>query len=194
MRIGRELASLLTGIAGGAALALGAPLAASDPPAAAHGAGHAEKAGHPPASTHHQTGEHQQADAPHGTGRWSAPHQYSPDAHHETAGNGGMPAPEVAFRGCAYFENAGYGGRRGEVRDGGNVEGLGRQWDNRISAAACHEGCRLLAYPDINFGGARRVLTGAVANVGHGWDDRISSVRVICEGAGAHEERPPAPH
>ncbi len=168
MQIGQGLAAAVFGIAGGAALVLAAPLVASDPPAAAH-----------PEATHSSPA------AAHGTGRWAPYHQteLTSDSHD---GDHGVPGPEIADRACAYFENAGFGGRRGDVRDGGNVEWLGRRMDNRISAVACHAGCRLLAYPDINFGGARRVFTGAVANVGASWNDRISALRVICEAEAAH--------
>lgn len=175
MQIRHRLAGLMIGIGGGAALAFAAAPESSDPPSSSHGAAPHGSPSH--GATHH--------GATPATGRWAAPAEYHPEDRHAAGHGAGGNAPEVAS-GCAYFENAGFGGRRGDLRDGGAVEWLGRRWDNRISAIACHAGCRLLAYPDINFGGVRRVFTGGVGDVGPAWNDRISAVRVVCEGAGAH--------
>lgn len=106
-------------------------------------------------------------------------------AHGDEA-HAAVPGPEIGFRGCAYFENAGFAGRRGDVREGANVEWIGRAWDNRISSVACASGCRLIGYEHVNYGGARRNFTGAVADAGAGWDDKISALRVACAADGAH--------
>ncbi|MDQ8757827.1 peptidase inhibitor family I36 protein [Sphingosinicella sp. LHD-64] len=108
-----------------------------------------------------------------------------------------VPGPEIGFRGCAYFADAGFAGQRADVQDGASVEWLGRAWDNRISSVACASGCRLIGYENINYGGARRNFTGAVADAGAGWNDRVSALRVVCAAAaphGAAHEGAPKPH
>lgn len=99
-----------------------------------------------------------------------------------------VPGPEIAYNGCAYFENANFTGRRVDVRAEANVEWLGREWSDRISSVACHSGCRLLGYEHVNYGGARRSFSGAVAAAGP-LDEKISALRVICTAA-----PPAAPH
>ena len=94
-----------------------------------------------------------------------------------------VPGPDIDFRGCAYFETAGFAGRRADVREGASVEWVGSAWNDRISSVACASGCRLIGYEHVNYGGARRNFTGAVANAGAGWDDRISALRVVCTAA-----------
>jgi hypothetical protein len=172
MHAKRGWVGLAIGTIVGAALAASTPLAASDPPAK-------EK---------HKQSHQTQPAAAHG-GRW---HDAPTAAHGSThgAGHGGEAAheghasgPEVSFRGCAFFDNAGFAGRRGEIRDGASVEWLGRGWSDRISSAVCHPGCRLIGYADINYGGARRNFSGAVADLGTGWNDRISALRAVCDGA-----------
>jgi hypothetical protein len=91
-----------------------------------------------------------------------------------------VPGPEIGFRGCAYFENAGFAGRRADVREGASVEWIGAAWNDRISSVACASGCRLIGYEHINYGGTRRNFSGAVAEAGAGWDDKISALRVVC--------------
>lgn len=103
-------------------------------------------------------------------------HGAAPSAPAEPA----VPGPEIAFQGCAYFEDAGFGGRRVDVRENSAIEWIGAGWNDRISSVACHAGCRLVGYEHINFGGARRNFSGAVADVGPGWDNKISALRVIC--------------
>lgn len=100
------------------------------------------------------------------------------------------PGPEIGYRGCAYFENAGFAGRRGDVRAGATAEWVGAVWNERISSVACASGCRLIGYEHINYGGARRNFTGAVADAG-AWSDRISALRVVCAAdAAPHHEEP----
>jgi hypothetical protein len=168
MHAERTLAMFLTGLAGGAALMLSAPSAASDPPAKARPA-HGQASGH---------------DA------------HGPSGH--AAQTVAVPGPEIGFRGCAYFEDAGFGGRRGDVREGANVEWIGAAWNDRVSSVACADQCRLIGYEHINFGGMRRNFTGAVAEAGTGWDDRISALRVVCAADAAHGQRhepaAPEPH
>lgn len=109
-----------------------------------------------------------------------------------------VPGPEIGFRGCAYFENDGFAGRRVDVREGTSVEWIGAPWNDRISSIACAGGCRLIGYENINFGGARRNFTGAVTEAGAGWDNKISALRVICAAgvphAAGHEVASPEPH
>lgn len=107
-----------------------------------------------------------------------AQHGQHHDAHEQIV----RPAPAIAYRGCAAFDEADYGGRRTDVRADVAIEWLGAAGDNRISAVACASGCRLLGYEHINFGGARRSFSGGTADVGEAWNDRISAVRVICAG------------
>jgi len=90
--------------------------------------------------------------------------------------------PEIGYRGCAYFEAPDYRGRRADVRADSTIEWVGADWDNRISSLACASGCRLLAYDQINFGGARRSYSGAARALGEDWSGRISALRVICAG------------
>lgn len=90
--------------------------------------------------------------------------------------------PEIGYRGCATFEEEDYRGQRTDVRAEASVEWVGAERDNRISSLACASGCRLLAYDQINFGGARRSYSGAARALGESWNDRISALRVICAG------------
>lgn len=94
-----------------------------------------------------------------------------------------VPGPDIGFRGCAYFETAGFAGRRVDVREGASVEWIGPEWNDRISSVACAGGCRLIGYEHVNYGGARRNFSGAVAEAGAGWDDKISALRVVCTAA-----------
>lgn len=105
-----------------------------------------------------------------------------------TSAEPAIPGPEIAFQGCAYFEDAGFRGRRVDVRENSTLEWIGAAWNDRISSVACHAGCRLIGYEHINFGGARRNFVGAVAEAGAGWDNRISALRVVCTAPS------PAPH
>ena len=170
MRPGGEIFGFGLGMIAAAALASAAPTA-SDPPAKAEQHGHS-------------------TPQPHGAqgGRWHAPEahgeSHAPEAMH---GEGHAAGPEIAVRGCAYFDGTGFAGRRGEIREGASVEWLGRAWSDRISSTACHPGCRLVGFVDINFGGARRNFTGAVADLGVGWNDRISALRAVCDGAAPHQ-------
>src|ERR1700754_1571668 len=90
----RLTTSFAAGLAAGAILVLSAPLAASDPPPAtqeAHG-GQGDHAGHD---------QHGAQDASH-----------RPE---HASGHDAVPGPDIAFRGCAYFEDAGFAGRRVDV-------------------------------------------------------------------------------
>jgi hypothetical protein len=92
------------------------------------------------------------------------------------------PGPDLGFRGCAWFEHAAFGGRRGEARDGVRMSWVGTAWNDRISSVACQDGCRLIGSEDINHGGARRTFRGNAGALGPQWNDRISAVRVVCSG------------
>lgn len=107
-----------------------------------------------------------------------------------------IPGPDIAFEGCVYFEDAGFAGRRVDVRGNSAVEWIGAAWNDRISSVACRAGCRLIGYEHINFGGARRSFTGAVADAGPDWNDRISALRVVCEAPAPahHGETHSEPH
>lgn len=99
-------------------------------------------------------------------------------------GEGVVPT-NVAEHSCAAFEEENYNGRRLEARDGAAFEYVGRDWNDRISSVACAPGCRLIAYQTIVFGGARANFTGARPRLGPVWNDRISALRVACDGAEA---------
>jgi hypothetical protein len=174
----REGWSVIAGVLAGAALAAAMPLAAADPAPKSRPEGQAQH-GHSGQShaQGHSQGRWNSANAHQGT----APHGDA--AHHDDAHAAG---PEIAFRGCAYFENANFAGRRGELRENASAEWVGSTWNDRISSVACHPGCRLVGYVDINYGGQRRNFSGAVADLGAGWNDRISALRSIC-GAAAHD-------
>jgi hypothetical protein len=88
--------------------------------------------------------------------------------------------PELAFRGCAYYSEAGFRGRRGEARGGTALEYVGDGWNDRIASIACAPGCSLSGFVDINYGGRRRVFTGATAAPGETWEGRISAIRTVC--------------
>jgi len=113
--------------------------------------------------------------------RWRPWRGYEPGAQ---PAEGPMP-PGLAERICAAYENENYGGRRLEAPDGAAMEWVGRQWNDRISSLACAPGCRLIAYQTIVFGGARANFTGARPRLGPIWNDRISALRVACDGAQA---------
>lgn len=158
-----RVAGFFIGLAGGAALVAAAASAAIDPPARGHG----------------------QSDAPQGS-RFAAGHD---DALHvaDATYHDDAPGPPLAFRGCSWFEHAGFSGRRGDAPAGANLSWVGSPLDNRISAVACREGCRLLASEDINYTGARRTFRGNTGDLGPAWNDRISALRVVCR---AEPDRP----
>jgi len=113
--------------------------------------------------------------------RWRPWTGYEPAAE---PAEGQAPAG-LGPRSCAAFENENYGGRRLDAPDGAAMEWVGRQWNDRISSVACAPGCRLIAYQTIVFGGARANFTGARPALGPVWNDRISALRVACDGAHA---------
>lgn len=97
----------------------------------------------------------------------------------------GVVPTNLAAHSCAAFEEENYSGRRLDAPDGAAMEWVGRQWNDRISSVACAPGCRLIAYQTIVFGGARANFTGARPRLGPVWNDRISALRVACDGARA---------
>ena len=165
MATGRRLVGFAVGMAIGAGLTSAMPLAASDPepPRPAPGGRWAPPPERP-------------APRPHGDEA-----HHGADAAHDTHGEGAAPA--IGFRGCAFFAETGFLGRRGEARDGASLEWIGDAWNDHIESVACHPGCRLFGFADVNFGGARRVFAGASADVGPEWNRRISAIRVVCEPA-----------
>jgi len=110
--------------------------------------------------------------------RWRAPGEYQLMPQPAEGGT----APDIAARSCAVFENENFTGRRLDARDGAAMEWVGRSWNDRISSVACAQGCRLIAYQTIVFGGARANFTGARPALGTAWNDRISAIRVACDG------------
>jgi hypothetical protein len=101
----------------------------------------------------------------------------------------GATPSDLAAGTCAAYENENFGGRRLVARDGAAMEYVGRAWNDRISSVACAPGCRLIAYHTIVFGGARANFAGARPTLGPVWNDRISALRMSCEGdptAAAH--------
>lgn len=121
------------------------------------------------------------AEKPAGQGRFAPWHDESrvADATYHDAAAG----PASGVQGCAWFEHADFGGRRGEAPGGARLNWVGRAWNDRISSIACHEGCRLIGSEDINHTGAQRTFRGNVAALGAQWNDRISALRVVCSGA-----------
>ena len=160
MRYGLGLGIFVAGIAGGAALGAASPLNLLDPPAKGHHqADHKTSPGH---ASRFAAGD-------------AHPHDIPDATYHDDA-----PGPPVGFRGCSWFAHANFGGRHGDTPGGASLGWVGRAMDDRISSIACHAGCRLLASEDINYTGARRTFRGNTADVGSGWNDRISALRVIC--------------
>ena len=161
----RTLVGFAIGLGIGIVLTAAMPLAASDPepPRARPG----ERWAPPP---------ERPGPSPHG----SDVHHGADAAH---AAHGDVAAPAIGFRGCAFFTEAGFHGRRGEARAGDSLEWIGDSWNDHLGSVACHPGCRLFGFVDVNFGGARRVFAGATADVGPEWNRRISALRVTCEPA-----------
>lgn len=116
--------------------------------------------------------------------RWRPWTGYEPAAE---PGEGLVPA-NIAPRTCAAFEDENYNGRRLDAPDGAALEYVGRGWNDRISSVACAPGCRLIAYQTIVFGGARANFTGSRPSLGPVWNDRISALRVVCDGDHAAAE------
>lgn len=115
--------------------------------------------------------------------RWRPWAGYEPEAEPgEGAGPAGVPP-----RACLLFDETAFSGRRLEAHAGVAFEYVGDAWNNRISSIACAPGCRLIAYQTIVFGGARASFTGARPRLGQSWDNRISALRVACDGEAAAE-------
>ena len=97
---------------------------------------------------------------------------------------GGPGGPAALGHGCIYYEHANFEGAREDVREGDDVAWVGTQWNDRISSIQCAPGCRLLAFEDVDYGGAATRFAGSIRYVGDAWNDRISSLRVSCRGRG----------
>ena len=91
----------------------------------------------------------------------------------------------IPERTCVAFAEEVFNGDGLRAPDGVAFEYVGEAWNNRISSIACAPGCRLIAYQTIVFGGARASFTGARPRLGPNWDDRISALRVACDGEAA---------
>ena len=113
--------------------------------------------------------------------RWRPWTGYEPPSQ---PGEGVVPIG-IPARSCLAFDETAYNGRRLEVHDGVAFEYVGAGWNDRISSIACAPGCRLIAYQTIVFGGARASFTGSRPMLGPVWDDRISALRVACDGEAA---------
>lgn len=88
--------------------------------------------------------------------------------------------PNVFFRGCWYYEHASFGGGRREIPEHMNRTYVGSDWNDRISAIACHRNCTATVFEHASNGGARRQFRGNILYVGDAWNDRISSLWVTC--------------
>ena len=88
--------------------------------------------------------------------------------------------PNVHPRGCVYFQQSGFAGDRALILEHEDRDLLGERWDNQISSVQCASSCQLLAYDRSFYEGERHDFSGTVANLDADWDDKISSMVVIC--------------
>ena len=97
--------------------------------------------------------------------------------------------PPVGFRGCIYYQHAGFQGERQSIADGTRRRYVGDPWNDQISSIACNRraACRLTVFQHRDYGGARRTFYPNIQYVGDGWNDQISSMIAQCgdsKGAG----------
>ena len=83
--------------------------------------------------------------------------------------------------GCYYYADANFSGARSSIAEGESSEWVGDNWNDRISSLSCTQGCSLVAFEHIDFGGERARYTGDIPLLGSKWNDRISSLRVRCD-------------
>lgn len=82
-------------------------------------------------------------------------------------------------RGCHYYSDSGFQGRRAEIVDGNSLS-LGADWSDKISSLTCHPLCTLTAYDGENQSGAKKNFNGDMRSIPPAWDDKISSMSVTC--------------
>jgi len=88
-------------------------------------------------------------------------------------------APQIKFRGCAYYEHVNWGGKWRSLSGGIHRKFVGDSWNETISSFSCNPACRVAAFENPNFQGGR-VEFGTTASVSE-WNDRISSVMAVCK-------------
>ena len=90
--------------------------------------------------------------------------------------------PQPSFRGCVYYQHAGFQGERQAIAAGTRRRYVGDHWNDQISSIACNRNafCRLIVYEHRDYGGASRIFYPNVQYVGDEWNDRISSMIARC--------------
>jgi hypothetical protein len=88
-------------------------------------------------------------------------------------------APPVNFRGCVYYEHANWQGKMRSIPGGIHRQFVGDSWNETISSFACNPACRVAAFQDRDFKGARGEFTTTGAVPGE-WNDKISSMIAVC--------------
>ena len=80
---------------------------------------------------------------------------------------------------CTFYADAGHRGESITVARGEDGSWVGNRWNDRISSFTCRPGCSAEIFEHIRFGGASAERVAADA-LDSWWNDRISSLRVIC--------------
>jgi hypothetical protein len=88
-------------------------------------------------------------------------------------------APDIKFRGCAYYEHVNWGGKWHAIPGGVHRKFVGDSWNETISSFSCNPACRIAAFQDRDFKGPR-VEFGTTQSVSD-WNDRISSMIAVCK-------------
>ena len=88
-------------------------------------------------------------------------------------------APQVQFRGCVYYEHAGWQGKWRSIPGGTRRMSVGASWNDLISSFACSPACRVVAFTD-DFKGQRAEFA-TTSYVGDPWNDKISSMIAMCQ-------------
>lgn len=89
--------------------------------------------------------------------------------------------PRVSFRGCIYYQHAGFEGAQNWIGGGTRRRYVGDGWNDQISSIACNRNCYLIVYEHRDYGGERRAFYPNIQYVGDAWNDRISSMIARCE-------------
>lgn len=88
-------------------------------------------------------------------------------------------APQINFRGCAYYEHANWQGKWRSIPGGTRRLSVGPTWNDIISSFSCSQTCRVVAFTD-DFKGQRGEFA-TTAYVGDPWNDKISSMIAVCQ-------------
>ena len=88
-------------------------------------------------------------------------------------------APQIQFRGCAYYEHANWQGKWRSIPGGTRRMAVGPSWNDIISSFSCSPTCRVVAFAD-DFKGQRGEF-GTTGYVGDPWNDKISSMIAVCQ-------------